>query len=346
MATYFMIMKKLINVFYCGRRIMYFYIMDIYEKAKTMVMPIVLLIVISISFPIVASNDQYITYSFADMQRHKELCKQQMKTNPSNINDGSYQMERALRTVSGDDADYIPKVYGAGEIFNDGGITYQLMHNGVKVICDCYYDVRWITDVIYGLKGHHEPQEEKCFYEVLKSIPYGATMIELGAYWGYYSLWFSFRVKNAKNYLVEPDPQRLEVGIKNFEINNKEATFTRAFVGKMKDDEPDITGAEWLSIDDYIEREGIQHVNILHSDIQGAETEMLPTTIKHLNHIDYFFVSTHGHQNHIACLEFFKEHAFIILAEHADVESCSGDGLIVAKRQGVNGPDHISIRKY
>ena len=48
-------------------------------------------------------------------------------------------------------------------------IPYQLMHNGSrKIILNSYSDTQWLTDVIYGLKGHHEPQEEKCFYEVLK----------------------------------------------------------------------------------------------------------------------------------------------------------------------------------
>ena len=46
-------------------------------------------------------------------------------------------------------------------------------------------------------------------------------MIELGSYWAYYSLWFASQVKDAQNYLIEPDPRRLEIGRKNFELNNK-----------------------------------------------------------------------------------------------------------------------------
>ena len=45
--------------------------------------------------------------------------------------------------------------------------NYQLMHNGIKIIQDCYYG-SWITTLIEILKGHHEPQEEKVFYEILK----------------------------------------------------------------------------------------------------------------------------------------------------------------------------------
>lgn len=294
----------------------------------------------------VIDNNFYKVYSSEEMQEHKRKCKERMSSNPLNRQNKDYQMRRALATVSGDDADYIPKVVGAGEIFDDGIASYQLMHNGVKIILNCYYDVQWLTDVMYGLKGHHEPQEEKCFYEVLKYMPEDATMIELGSYWAYYSLWFASQIKNAKNYLIEPDHRRLEIGRKNFELNNKKGIFRRGFVGKMKDDEPDITGAEWISVDDFIESEGIKHVNILHADIQGAETEMLETTVKHLDKIDYFFISTHSDRNHLPCLQFFKAHHFIILAEHSDAQSCSGDGLIVAKRKGVAGPDRIAIRKY
>lgn len=289
----------------------------------------------------------YKTYTYDEIQAHKTQCTINMKSNPSNLNDRSYQMPRALFTIAGEDADCIPKIIGAGEIFNDGTTTYQLMHNGIKIILNSYYDAQWLTDVILGLKGHHEPQEEKCFYEVLKYMPDNATMIELGSYWAYYSLWFSSQVKDAKNYLIEPDPKRLEIGKQNFQLNNKTGKFQRAFVGIVKDREPDISGAQWLSIDDFIDNEGIQHVNILHADIQGAESEMLQTTVRHLEKIDYFFISTHQFQeDHLPCLSFFKKHGFIILAEHSCRESCSGDGLIVAKRPGVAGPDSISIKKY
>lgn len=289
---------------------------------------------------------KYITYSSQEMQEFKKNWIKNMSSNPTNLKDSTYQMGRAIRTILGDDCDYISKVVGAGELFNDGKTSYQLMHNGVKVGVNSYYDTQWLTDVIYGLKGHHEPQEEKCFYEVLNYIPDNATMIELGSYWAYYSLWFASQIKGAKNYLIEPDAKRLEVGRKNFELNNKTGIFRRGFLGVVKDTDPDLRGAEWISIDDFIEKQGIEHVHILHSDIQGSEAEMLETTVKHLDRIDYFFISTHGPAIHTGCLNFFKDHGFIILAEHTHFESCSGDGLIVAKRNDVAGPKQISIRKY
>ncbi len=74
---------------------------------------------------------------------------------------------------------------------------------------------------------------------------------------------------------------------------------------------------------------------------------MLETAVKHLDNIDYFFISTHDVQTaHIPCLAFFKAHDLIILAEHTVYESFGGDGLIVAKRKGVAGPDLIEISKH
>ena len=69
-----------------------------------------------------------------------------------------------------------------------------------------------MTQIIERLKGHHEPQEEKVFHEVLKAVAPGSTMIELGCYWAYYSLWFQKAVKNARNFMIEPAKAALECG--------------------------------------------------------------------------------------------------------------------------------------
>ena len=111
---------------------------------------------------------------------------------------------RILIAAGCDDCDYIPKVTGAGEVLTADGVRYQLMHNGVKVIEDGYCG-QWMTELIRLLKGHHEPQEEKIFHEVLKHLGAGAAMMELGSYWCYYSLWFQQVIAGAASYLIEPD---------------------------------------------------------------------------------------------------------------------------------------------
>jgi len=311
---------------------------------------IIRFLLISFSIPLFAQtgcdNCSYIIYTPEEMAEHKKIYMENMRTNHANLHDSTYQMQRALRTITGKDCDYIPKIIDAGKIFTDGSISYQLMHNGVKIVLNSYYGVQWITDVIYGLKGHHESQEEKCFYEVLKYIPENATMLELGSFWGYYSLWFAFEIDGAVNYLIEPDPHRLEIGRKNFELNNKTGKFFRGYAGVMVDTDFDRHGLQKIIIDDFIAQEKIEHIHILHADIQGGEYGMLESAVKSLDKIDYFFISTHGdHHLHFPCINFLKNHGYTILAEHTLHQSYSGDGLIVAKRKGVAGPEEIEIQK-
>lgn len=97
----------------------------------------------------------------------------------------------------------IPAVSHASEIFEENP-PYQLMHNGVKILKGSYHG-DWMTQVIHCLKGHHDPQEERVFYEVLEHMPAGATIIEAGSYWGYYSAWLHHEVREATNILVEPN---------------------------------------------------------------------------------------------------------------------------------------------
>lgn len=254
---------------------------------------------------------------------------------------------RIILTMSCNDADDIPKCSDAGKVFDRKvAIPYQVMHNNIKVIKDGYC-AAWMTDLIYGLKGHHEPQEEKVFYEVLKYIPKKSTMIELGSYWGYYSLWFAKEISESTNYLIEPDPERLDLGRKNFALNNLSASFTHGYVGTCGTDAGNFQGARQILIDSFLEENNIDHVNILHSDIQGSEYEMLESAIHsiELGKIDYFFISTHSEKIHRDCINFLKIHSYEIVAEHSPQESYSVDGLVVAKRNSLSYPQKIAISK-
>ncbi len=99
-------------------------------------------------------------------------------------------------TVSCSDSDAIPKVERAGEVFEVDGRRVQMMHNGVLVDEGCYYG-DWMTEIIRCLRGHHEPQEERVFHDILRRLASSgddATMVELGSFWAYYSLWFATRM--------------------------------------------------------------------------------------------------------------------------------------------------------
>jgi len=252
---------------------------------------------------------------------------------------------RILMTVSCNDSNYIYKVDHAGEIFTDQDYNYQLMHNGLKVIEGAYHG-RGITEIIRLLRGHHEPQEEKAFYEIMKHIREGSTMIELGSHWSYYSMWFQKEVLNAINYMIEPDPNNIEVGKENFRINNKRGFFFCASVGSESsppkpfecESDNQIRMIPQISVDDFLETNYIDNVEMLFADIQGYELQMLEGAIKSIlnRKIRFLFLSTHHHliSNdpiiHHKCLDFLKKYGAHIIVSHTVSESFSGDGLIVA----------------
>lgn len=140
---------------------------------------------------------------------------------------------RILMTTSCKDSDAIPKVSNAGETLIENNERIQILHNGVKIIEDCYYG-NWITEVIRRLNGCHEPQEEAVFHRILEKMQQDTSnpvVLELGAYWAYYSLWILQQIPEAKSYLVEPDPLNLAAGKKNFQLNGRKGNFLQAAIG-------------------------------------------------------------------------------------------------------------------
>ncbi len=260
--------------------------------------------------------------------------------------------KRVLTTVCCEDCDNLAKVENAGHIVHSKNISRQRMHNGIEVLADCYYG-RWMTTLIELLKGHHEPQEERAFHEVIQYIPNNAVMIELGSYWGYYSMWFQQQIPNATNYLIEPDPENLIIGKKNFSLNNMHGQFIQAMVGMQS--LPDQTFIDWnynqhkvnqICIDDFAAEHAIEFIHILHSDIQGVEIDMLKGCQKLINEqrIGYLFISTHR-GTHEKCLEFFEKTNLEVMLSITREESFSADGLIVAKLPSIEGPKKLEASK-
>ncbi len=247
-------------------------------------------------------------------------------------------------TTSCKDSDIIPKVKNAGDIFTLKNQEYQLMHNGIKTYVDSHYG-DFNVEIIKKLKGHHEPQEEKVFYEVLKTMPKKAVMIELGSFWAYYSMWFQKSVEKPSNYMIEPMDYTMQKGISNFKLNNMKGDFTKGCIGRESRDttqfkhwDGTIHEISQIAIDDFIVRKGIKHINILHADIQSAEYEMLIGAQKCISEgkIDFIFISTHSEGLHRQCLKYFNKKNYNIIAEHSPAESYSIDGLIALHHQSIN----------
>jgi hypothetical protein len=237
------------------------------------------------------------------------------------------------------DNDRLSHVAGAGNIFPD----HQLMSNGLKITLGSYYDYG-NTHLLKENKGVHEPQEEYAFAEVLKHIKPGSAMMELGSYWAFYSMSFAKEIHNARNFMVEPDPHKMNFGKLNFKLNRFSGVFDLGFITDKTNLKPSIP---FYSVDFLIKKHSIAHLSILHSDIQGYELKMLEGAVDALQKqsIDYFFISTHSNELHRACIEKLLSFKYSILCEANLDQSYSVDGLIVAKSSSAAGPDRIDISK-
>lgn len=256
--------------------------------------------------------------------------------------------ERANLTISCKDAASLPKVRDAGKVVTQRGKKVQIMHNGVKVLAGGYYG-ELIVPIIEALNGHHEPQEEKVFYHILKRIhKEKPNMIELGSHWAYYSLWFKHDFPGGLNICCEPDPHNIEIGRENYTLNRyKGVIFYQSLAGaedkKVVSFSLDSNPNESLdlpirTVDSIGEEQKIDYIDILHMDVQGAELDALEGALDTIasKRIRFLVVSTHHYVfsgdplTHQKCLDFIVKHGGHIIAEHSVLESFSGDGLIAA----------------
>ncbi len=220
----------------------------------------------------------------------------------------------------------------------------QVMHNGVRVALGSYYTGH-AQRLLAASRGVHEPQEEWVFAEMLKQMPAGATMVELGAYWAFYSLWFHQQIPQARNIMVEPSATNLNAGRLNFATNGCAGEFFRGYLGDHYGTHP--YDAPTVSVDWLADRLQIEHIHLLHSDIQGHELAMLRGANRMLRErrVDCLFVSTHSESLHTACLALLREHNYALVAEHTPAESYAVDGLLVVRRQELPGLTLVPVSK-
>ena len=245
--------------------------------------------------------------------------------------------------LQSDDNKLINRVADSGKFVNG----WLILHNGIRVNPYSYYGEKYFPLIVEN-RGVHEPQEERVFSEVLKGMPDGATMIELGSYWSFYSIWFSKMVKNAVNYMVEPDFLNLKYGKINFKANGlKPTSFYQAFVGASSS--VDAQGQKTMCIDDFVQEHNIPFIDILHSDIQGFELDMLKGAVKTIEarKIGYMFISTHSNPLHYQCIDFLKNYGYELIASADKQQTYSFDGVLVMRApyyKGI-GPVEISLRE-
>ena len=262
------------------------------------------------------------------------------------------------------DCDILPKVTGAGSVVTEAdGVRVQIMHNGLRMLADGYCGA-WMTELITRCQGHHEPQEERVFHEVLSRMPAEATMIELGAWWSFYTLWFLQGRPGRRAVAVEPDPARRALGEANAARNGAAPTFMAGFADGtpaeaapfMLDNGQKISIPR-LTVPQLMQMNGLETLDLLHCDAQGAEVAVLGSAAQVLREgrIRTVIVSTHHHAitgdplTHQRCIAAIEDYGGTIFAEHDVHESFSGDGLIAARF----GPDQagwpvipLSLNRY
>jgi hypothetical protein len=214
-----------------------------------------------------------------------------------------------------------------------------IMHNGLVIDPLSYYGAP-VMRMLMENQAVHEPQEEFVFQEVLKQMPENACMVELGCYWGFYSMWFNSKIKGAKNVLID-NHDGIQRAKANFAMNTLNAEFMEAYIGKANPASP----VRITNVDEIVGIFNIDFIHILHCDIQGYELEMLQTMPNQLmkNGIGYIFISTHSNELHYDCIKFLEQNGFSVTC-HADLDnSFSEDGLIVAKSNVYDGIDQFEI---
>ncbi|MFY2822320.1 FkbM family methyltransferase [Ruegeria sp. MALMAid1280] len=261
-----------------------------------------------------------------------ELTDIQKETDWSEYADGdilekgiSFQ-ERARDVISDPLNLLIDRVPNAGYVNKEGHVV---LHNGNAVpISGEYSYYGEFSSILVSNRGVHEPLEELCFQYVLTKLrSTKPSMLELGAYWAHYSMWLKRVYPDAYCTMVEPEEQNLEAGRKNFALNGYKGDFVKAFVAKAE-----------FSVDKFMLEKGLDKLDILHSDIQGYEVEMLDgATVTLSNHrCDFVFVSTHDDRLHDVVIDQLKSFGYRIeTTSSVEKHTTSFDGFVLASSPNV-----------
>lgn len=211
----------------------------------------------------------------------------------------------------------------------------------------------WASENLHLLieltNGATEPQVIVPFLNILKKLPGDAVMIELGAYWAFYSILFGKRLPKAKMILVEANPHSLKITKKNIERNGllERSTIIHGAVTD-RDDEIICFGdssiqsdgkyqVSTISVDGIMKKLGLSRVDLVHMDVQGAEESVIQGMVKVLANkaIDYIFIGTHSNDLHTTCEALLNRAGYRTLVSINRDKSVSDEGILVSTRPGL-----------
>lgn len=248
-------------------------------------------------------------------------------------------------TIGCRDTDAIPKVPSAGSVVDRDGRLVQVMHEGTLVDAGGYHG-EWMKRIIRELRGHHEPQEEVVFHHLVARCRPDTMIVEIGAFWAYYTNWYLGAVAGSAAVCVEPDASNMACGQRNLALNGRSATWINACVGRepaeavtlRRESDGAVVSVPCHSLDSILDEIGRRPVEMLHLDCQGAELPLLESLGQAVREglLRFVVVSTHhasisgSPTTHQDCLRQLELLGATILCEHTVDESFSGDGLIAA----------------
>jgi len=246
-------------------------------------------------------------------------------SNPEFLEKNLNPLDRFREVISDPINLMIGRVAEAGFVDSEGRV---ILHNGVRVPQsgpDAYYGK--FSQILVLNRGVHEPLEEFVFQELIKKLPDQPVMVEVGAYWAHYSMWLKKVKPQARVIMAEPENTFLDVGKRNFSHNGLEGEFVNAFIG-------DGSGKNEKTLDQLMSEFGLETIDILHSDIQGAELILIEQAKATLasGRVKRLMISTHSQTLHRDTLTLVQSLGFEIEVDSDfDTHTTSYDGLIVAR---------------
>jgi FkbM family methyltransferase len=177
------------------------------------------------------------------------------------------------------------------------------------------------------LGGTYEPEQTRLFQ---KHVTQGATVLDVGAHVGYYTLLASVLVgPNGRVCAFEPNPENhgflckhvllnelTNVTMENAAVSNSNGTASFAFgtgsgTGRLA--EHGVLDVRTVRLDDFC-RERKVEPDFLKIDVEGAELDVLRGADEVIrSHHPVIFLSTHGEDVHGECLVWLGDRGYTLL---------------------------------
>ena len=131
--------------------------------------------------------------------------------------------------------------------------------------------------------------------------------------------------------MLEADPEALARGIHNFKLNNLQGIFINKLIGNEAYRLPQLKNIPCISLDDLYREYNLNYVDILHSDIDGSEFDMLTQNKDFFEQkrIKYLFLLTHAEDLHDKCLQFLTDLKYNCIFNHRHFNVGGQDALLI-----------------